>query len=604
MLFVLSTDLTLLPRASALQQQHPNLALHVGSGFFCCYDRQTRPLVVTVEQRSPTVTRITLATPYATHPERLEDAASFGSENPLVMIEITEAPATEVRIANDGAGWIPLYYLHDPAGHLHVSHALVRCLVQADHARPDPPSEFEYLVYNHPLEDKTLVAGARLLTPGMRLSWRRHGSLDVTRQPLFRFSASDSYASIDDIVAAFDACWAETCTRLEAIAGSNCALNLSGGFDSRLIANGVARLRKKLAVHVMEGNVRDLRTALAVAERLDFPRRVIKLDLGFSFSHYPSLLTSLSGAHSPFEMFCVWGIDRFPPDCAGLIEGVSGDVFWGNLAYGEGSADLASRIAGYYGKQRSSIRALLIGEAQTTFDTALSTSLEASVRSRPHHDGLTDALLWNIFNRQFRWGIGQNPACWEFGLDYVNPFYFRSFLEFARRIPAPLRHRGKAYQAILSRYCPETNDIPHSERMLTPSDLRTGIYQKPSLGMVKDILKDSKGSPQVAYRLARLLVTKLARRMRGGASSLDCESLFARQPTFRASVLDFLDSVVPLLPEYIDAAAFRREVEARQHGKGETPVQLLLRIGNVSRWRRLLDDVRGRGEFLPPGPTA
>jgi len=166
-----------------------------------------------------------------------------GAEAPIVVVARC-AEDRSLLVANDGTGFIPVFFASLPNGDICLSTSLRGLVAMGLPCRLDAAHCLEYLTFLHPLGDATLLTGARTLPPGSILHWSASAGVTIRRRAFFSpcggYRPESRNGSLSALAVEFESAWSET-LQLLAPTLDDSLLSLSGGLDSRAIAAGLHR---------------------------------------------------------------------------------------------------------------------------------------------------------------------------------------------------------------------------------------------------------------------------------------------------------------------------------------------------------------------------
>lgn len=195
-----------------------------------------------------------------------------GMDGGVFNFFVYDANQESLFIASDYSGVYPLYYAVSE-GCLYFSNHL-RPLAKALNKELDPVGVIQRSAFHYTIGKRTLFAGIDRLRPGESLRFR------LGEDSVSLFQAERLYASLTayrDEMEAAEAIYSELATGLQEISrpSGTRGILLSGGYDSRLVAVGMAEHGCALsAVVIGEETNREVKLAVRVAEQLGITVRV------------------------------------------------------------------------------------------------------------------------------------------------------------------------------------------------------------------------------------------------------------------------------------------------------------------------------------------
>lgn len=382
-------------------------------------------------------------------------------------------------LAVDPVGLFPLCYTLRRGTLFFSTLQTFLCVLLGSEARPDLQAALEFLVAGHPLGDKTLMEGVRMLPPGTRLVCRDGGvhvssyarRLSPDRDPVARISASAAADRLyEHLVHKRD--------RYARLANDPVIGFLSGGWDSRLLVALFAEAgrishtlttRQKVRFHGRY--VSEERIAREVARLLDVENRFVP-----PLYRDPSTLHRRAARLDHATWFHDWSFamaEEVPEGRFLMLDGLLGDILLRALFLDDELA--AAQEAGDRGAlcrilHRRFVRgfnpytpgldawsAVLRPEILQSFSDRLQEWLEDEVGGIGHPEAAT---LFFLRNRSRR-AIAPLPRL-VFGRkgDVHLPFCDPGFVRTALSLPLEGRRDGSVYRRLLERAHPGLAAIP------------------------------------------------------------------------------------------------------------------------------------------------
>ncbi len=526
---------------------------------------------------------------------RGRDVRESGAEAAAVEVLVAEDGRTRVR--TDGAGLLPCFWSGSATG-LTVSTHLASMVSLGISPDLDDTAVLQYLVLLHPLDDRTLLRGVRLLPPGCELTWVLGQEPTVTSRSLM--VPGGEPLSDDQVVARFAALWPEVVQQaLERSPGQRPLVGLSGGLDSRAIAAAASQLGRRPLAYTYGTRVnREVRTAERVAQQLGWPHLVLPVTPDRRLHGVVETALRLDGAHSPSEMYESWFAGTLREHGDTIVNGLAGGPLWGDDK-AHGLMDLESvvefQLARYTGAA-ASLRPYLWGAAASGLDHELRRSLRSSLE--PWDMGAREDApgLWKLHNRQLRWGNMLFSSLRREGLRPEAPFLDSRVLRLTAGLTPEQHKNGSLYLRVHREALPETSNIPRTDDGNSPNRL-THVYWSSDRSFARQLADLGRSHPVSAgrrvYRRAHDVVmgrasakhpgsTRLAR----AASAADVfpADIWVRgggtYPQRLASMLRSGDfSGTPVAPEAVDQAC-----DALEAGRVEGSAGTLGKVAALGTW--------------------
>ena len=444
------------------------------------------------------------------------EPASWGGENGCILVEVN-SQGNRLKIVNDGVGFFPSFYVAEGECFRFSTslHALVSLGLSPEW---DMTGVIEYLATLNPFGGRTLLRSARELPPGSVLTWQNAGRVRLTSDSLLApCRKSDPEMTAEQLIEQFQQTWHAVMDRLRRRFSGRVGLGLSGGLDSRAIANGlVDRGFYPLSFTYGSTDQDDVRGASLVANRLNLKHLRIPVRDDCKLRDADFALEALDGSHSPFEMYEAWFINdlKAVSDC--LINGATGDMFLGS-DIGCAIQDAAAAREFILHKYANSLHRILRFLDDKTAGDRFARGLDESLA--PYVSGQYDCptMYWNLANRQRRWGFSLNSVVRRAGFQYENPFFDAEFLGFASRIPVALRAGGRLYLRIHQQLFSKTSDLSCTRMGFAPKQLDDHLYV--------DVTRIRR---QSSFHLGRLINLMPSHPATAGKYSLDVVASYRR----------------------------------------------------------------------------
>jgi hypothetical protein len=469
-----------------------------------------------------------------------KNASEWGNENPFVAFTVNSKKKS-VHIQNDGVGWIPTFYFFSESENcIYISNSASILTKLSQKATWSKNDVFDYLVFKHTLEDRTVFTEIKKLKPAVNINLTDISMPESNLNPIF-FPLEDQYfTSKEEALDAFSIHWSRAIKHLSKRKSyEHQFLGLSGGYDSRSILSEIANQGLNISSITYSFSKRDYKYAVMVADRLGIINQPIEINNMLDFDLREGFFMTEYG-QSICENFACWGAATLPIGVE-LIEGVSGDVFFGNVKYAKKNEDLFSSLRKTYSKQIELTLMLFEESKKKELYESFLGRLEDSVKKVATFERFNQGLVWNLINRQSNWGFSNQRVLWNMGFGYTNPFFTSDFLNFGRRIPPSLRSSGILYREIHLHKMFLTSDIPHSSCFIaSASDLVSGLYSEKSLLGLLNLAMSAFFSklPYSGFKLlGEFLVQIYMKKIKRKSLILSPSNLFSHSEKFRKKVI-------------------------------------------------------------------
>jgi asparagine synthase (glutamine-hydrolysing) len=502
-----------------------------------------------------------------------------------------------VMVSTDGMASVPVFW-GETDGQLLVSTHLTSLVSLGLPPNADEQGVLEYLVMLHPLQERTVLRGARLLPPGGVLTWPTGGPAKLTAQPLF--VPGDAPMGDAEAVHAFRSVWSEIiATMYERNRDVRVALGLSGGLDSRAIAAATASLGESPATFAYgTGRQFETRVAGEVAHTLSFPHTRLPVTDEHLMPTSVSITQRLDGAHSPAEMFELWFTEALAESADVLVNGAGGGPLWGDeKTLGvRSAAEAEAKVWSRYGAAASGAARFLSADAAAALEPAVRSGLAASLE--PWDLGARDdmTVFWRVANRQVRWGNMLLNAVRRSGLRTEAPFLDSRFLRFAARLTADQRRNGRLHLRVHREVFTATAGIGRGDDGNSPRRL-DHVYWSGDRPYLEQLAGLARRHPVSAGRRAARRAVEVGTHavrskmsVAGPADWWDNRSsvfpieLWARtRPVFAGRLAALADSVPSMHPLF-DAGAFEAATTDLRAGRFDGSVAAVARVAAAAHW--------------------
>lgn len=394
--------------------------------------------------------------------------------------------AGDIQIQADGASAVPFYYSSVASKHFVASTSLHVIAGLHDPAEIDVEGCLQYLTFLHPLGARTILKSVSAIGPKQKVVWTYPKTISVQSgsPPLNQYKPAEERGPLDfkSLVSKYRDSWNVTMKDLSSSMGPDSMVSLSGGLDSRAIANGLVTTGTMPACFT-NGSLRTKEVSIArdVAETLELKHHVIPIESGDLLQNVETAAKYLDGSHSPFEMYLAWQAEKVRNLTSTVVQGTSGDVFWGSAKYDicglESKDALTQKIDSIYEQPKAFLEKLMNEDTISYWKKQCGESIAQSIKPYNHLSPADAGVMWNLDNRQRRWGFAVNSTMWRLGFNYLNPFFFKSFLEYAKYIDERYRNNGKLHLRAQQSAFPKISEIPYLKQWLPICFLENGTYQ-------------------------------------------------------------------------------------------------------------------------------
>lgn len=515
-----------------------------------------------------------------------------------------------VVVGTDGMAFLPSYWAQYDE-ELYFSTHLASMVSLGLPADPDERGILEYLVMLHPLEDRTLLGRAQLMSPGTLIEWHGNGPRRLNSQPLF--VPSDHSFTDDEAVGTFASVWQEIIGDvLDRNSSVRLALGLSGGLDSRAIAAMMVKLHERpLSYTYGTAHNREVRVASMVAQRLGLPHLRVPVTDDRMLRNSFAIAQTLDGAHSPAEMYELWFDDLLPLFSDVILNGLAGGPLWGDdKALGlTNTEEVLDRQWARYAATVGFVRPFLEDSIAADAEAEIRGALRSSIERWDFSQRGDVAIFWKLANRQLRWGNMLVNGLRRAGLGIEAPFLDSRFLRFASSLTTDQRRNGSLYLRAHREVLASTANIGRSDDGNSPRHLdhvywsgdSSLLHQLSVLGLRHPVSAGRRAARQVATIGAATLRRRIG--INGPSNIIDerssafpAELWLRTRPTYRDRLADSLEAVAPhpLLSE----SAIDHAAKALRQNQPTAPALILARIATTGLW---LADYTTRARELSRG---
>lgn len=517
-----------------------------------------------------------------------------GAEAGHVTVRIR--PDGSVVLGTDGMAFVPAYWA-ESEGRLLLSTHLASLVSLGLPGDVDERGLVEYLVMLHPLQERTLIAGASVLAPGSHVEWSPAEGGRHKARPLF-IPSSDALPD-HDAVAAFAAVWREVIAdMLHRDTDMRLVVGLSGGLDSRAIATTASELGSRPLTYTYGSTrTREATVAAQVAHRLGLPHLQVPVTDDHLLRHAPRIADRLDGAHSPAEMYELWFDDLLPTFADVIVNGLAGGPLWGDDK-GLGITDPALAVDRQWHRYEGPVAAAAPFLGEDLRDEAASITRAGLTESMATWDfaqrGDT-VIFWKLANRQLRWGNILVNALRRSGLRIEAPFLDSRVLGFAARLTTDQRRNGSLYLRVHRELFAATSHIGRSDDGNSPRAL-DHVYWAGDSSFLSQLSALSRTHPVSAGRRAARFAlqtgsAQLRRRtgLAGPADFLDerasvfpADLWIRARPVYAQRLAAFLEAAPP--SPLLSEEAIAEAVIGLRSGRPPAGALLLAKVATVNHW--------------------
>jgi len=378
-------------------------------------------------------------------------------------------------------------------------------------AEPDLSGLVGILLTMHTFDGRTLFKGVRRLSAGHILLWQRGKAVEQVQQ--YKIPVSEKYFSLPfsvhlDIL---ERSISETISR-HLPADGNCAMLLSGGLDSRILAGYLVEKSARPQTLTMGKHTDiEMQSAIPVARALGLRHHPV--DIAFDqYSRYANMECRWEHISNGFNNIINWAMPEHLREFAGhLVMGHMFDAVIGtryiNWAYS--SADDTMNFDSYFANLNSwgiSSQILKRLLRREIFDGLVD---ETIGQMRAFYEGFSDlesqrAWCYNLYNRQ-RFHVGGAAWVLSFAAWPVLPALDRQLLETAGAMPASTIAERRAETELLCRRFPKLAALPLDRNSYNTEPLRPrlryqlGQYAYNKLGRLSHLGHHSKSIERRYY---------------------------------------------------------------------------------------------------------
>lgn len=378
-------------------------------------------------------------------------------------IVIYHKESRQLSIFNDHLSSKPLYYMEKGGNLFFGSEKKSILSITTKHSAIDPVGILQLFVHGYNLNERTLIKGLKRLPPASFLNYKNE-NLTIKRYPLMRFNLSKSQQKEEELVEQWcDELKRATFRRLKG--KKRVLLNLSGGYDSRILACAIPRSFRPLSART-RGHIKSQEVIYAteIAKRLNFehfreePNEV-------SPSEFLNKIVWRTECESNFiNCLSIMGHPVMKRQADFQIGGVLGGIIKGyNYPY---------LFLPY--KRRDFID-MIFGLHLNKCKSVLDDIFNREFLSK-HIDDLKDAFLcsfdtfnsdtnkqlyeiWSLYEYQIR-GQLSTGAVDNYQFEHIRPLLDKDHLSFVLKLSNRLRFGQVLYQAVIYKLGPEIRDIP------------------------------------------------------------------------------------------------------------------------------------------------
>jgi len=372
-------------------------------------------------------------------------------------IVLYDAREGKIFAVSDRFGTRPLYYLHTSEG-LVICSALRGFLgVDGFCGKPDRVASVQSILCHHPLGDRTLLKGVRLLAAGSVLKYDvRRGTVQVSSYWRPDLRPEQGMENISVRVCAERLADSLRAAVRRLVQKFPClALCLSGGFDSRLLAGCLSQCHARFVAYTFgEADTNEGRIARLVADRLHAVHRWVPYTLERFVEGIPKAVWLTDGLAVTGEYLCL--LEDIGRDGLPAVLGFGGDVLSGRRSFAPERLP-AERSALERAVFRQVASAVLpLNEAASFFVPEVwreaRERLESEYWQPARQTHVTDPAAYytvdQLLNRQRRWTCPVLTAGYAYSMPLL-PYVDCELVDAFFGLPAHCRENQAAYQAMV-----------------------------------------------------------------------------------------------------------------------------------------------------------
>lgn len=364
-------------------------------------------------------------------------------------------------VLNDLFGRLPIYLGKLGEG-IVVSRNIALPVALCAHKGLDALGSAQFLLFGHPLGDRTLWEHISVLAPATLLRIRHDGTTETTALHRFDFTAPQQSGEVDKYAAHLADLFQHACNGRAQLSGLH-LLALSGGLDSRAVAAGLVEAGDPLHGATMSRPDRypgdEVAIAHAVAQRLGLPWQEVVLppSRGENYLELFKIKQGLNELDMAFHMAFFHRIREQYGDRMVYFTGDGGDKALPDLCPQLHLRDAEAACS--FTVHRRGVFTLAESAALTGLpERSLREALLNHFAGYPESDGNGCYTHFLIHERGRRWlyeGEDRNRHFfWS-----SSPFYSPTFFRAAMACPQPLKRSYRLYRAFLACLRPELAEL-------------------------------------------------------------------------------------------------------------------------------------------------
>ncbi|NWG13817.1 MAG: hypothetical protein HXY20_09810 [Acidobacteria bacterium] len=412
----------------------------------------------------------------------LHSYEEFGGEfavrlNGAFAVSIWSPGEKKLLLANDRLGLFPLYYAWTDRGFLFSS--AVRALM-ADPVLPrrvDPVAVNEFLVFDHVLDDRTLLDAVRLLPQASTLSLQ-DGRLEI--RPYWRLRYPQVYQPRSEQAYAEELlCHLRRAVRRRQPHGRPAGVLLSGGLDSRILVALLCEESPRGRLHTFTWGTPgcdDARFAREVAARCGARHHFYELTPDWLLRLADRAVCLTDGLGNIVNLHALAALEEEARHAEILYKGFMGDAMMGFAVRREMWGDYPPEIRSQVHLQAHEDMGAInyrADEQEQLFTIDFRRQVGDAV-IRAYQDGLARAGVDQLTNQRLYFDLTQRvPRMTLNGVEVVRsrtivrlPFTDNDLLDFVLTVPPGYLMERHLMKEVFIRFLPELAKIP-----LTPSGL-------------------------------------------------------------------------------------------------------------------------------------
>lgn len=363
----------------------------------------------------------------------------------------------KLLVFNDSLGRLPFYY--------HVSNDMVLVSTEVKFIVPylaevrfDRRALAEYLLFRYPLGERTLLEGVCRMPPATVLSVDLHGGTSRTWQSHVWNLDSEPCdpGDIAGITAGLVSTFLDGCRQMaESTKDKTVVASLSGGYDSRTVLSGLAKVGAKPVAFTFCNSKfeRELPAAKEVARILNLEHHVLPVsevtEYGIDKKRWLAYLKDglNSVNHYGALEFAQLVSERFQGEVSEFT-GEGGDKVLAPLGFNTGVNSVAQLARSLYATDRR-FTVEEVSRLLNVCEDAIWDGLEAHLASYPEATLEGKYKHFKVFERGFKW-LFEGESRDRFIHWNATPFYVQRFVSACMRLPESMKKGRGLYRCFLS----------------------------------------------------------------------------------------------------------------------------------------------------------